>query len=83
MSGDDVGTSRRQRQRGELCALCASGAVARAVDLAFEHFALFGRDAYVIDVLRDAIDHHEVGTRVRRQFAELCAFDRGSRATSA
>ncbi len=43
--------TRQQRQIDELRALCAAGQVARAVDLAFEHFATFGRDERVIDLL--------------------------------
>ena len=63
--------TRRQRQLDELRALCRSGRVARAVDLAFEHFASFGRDAAVIDLLAEAIDAGVMPQEVRRRFAEL------------
>jgi len=64
---------RRQRQLGELRDLCGSGAVARAVDLAFEHFAHFGRDDDVVDLLADVIEHTEAPEIVHRRFAELRA----------
>jgi hypothetical protein len=63
--------SRRQRQLEELCDLCRSGAVARAIDLAFEHFACFGRDDDVIHLLAQAIERSDAGDRVRRRFTEL------------
>ncbi len=65
--------SRRQRQLGELRDLCRSGAVARATDLAFEHFADFGRDDDIGDLLADAIEHTQPAEDVRRRFAELRA----------
>jgi len=66
--------SRRQRQRDELRELCETGALARAVDLAFHHFADFGRDDAIVRVLAIAIDRapRPVGATVRRRFAELC-----------
>ena len=63
--------SRRQRQLNELRDLCRSGAVVRAVDLAFEHFAQFGRDDDVVDLLADAVEHAEAADRARHRFAEL------------
>lgn len=63
--------SRRQRQLDELRVLCHSGAVARAIDLAFEHFAAFGCDVDIVDMLADAIEHIEAPEGVRRRFAEL------------
>jgi hypothetical protein len=63
--------SRRQRQLDELGALCRAGDVARAIDLAFEHFAQFGRDDDVVEVLGRAVDAAAVTDRVRRRFAEL------------
>jgi hypothetical protein len=48
--------SRRQRQLDQLRSLCGSGAVARAIDLAFAHFADFGRDDEVVRMLAVAID---------------------------
>lgn len=64
---------RRQRQLDELRDLCRSGAVVRAIDLAFEHFACFGRDADVIDLLAGTIEDTEAPERARRRFAELRA----------
>ena len=63
--------SRRQRQIDQLGALCDSGHVARAVDLAFEHFATFGRDELIIGLLTQAVDHHPVGAAIRRRLADL------------
>jgi hypothetical protein len=65
--------SRRQRQLDELRDLCRCGAVSRAVDLAFEHFACFGRDDDIIDVLAEATGHPAVTERARNRFAELRA----------
>ena len=65
--------SRRQRQFNELRDLCSAGAVVRAIDLAFEHFAHFGRDDEIIDLLARAIDDADVAGRARQRFAELCA----------
>jgi hypothetical protein len=62
-----------QRQIIELRDLCSAGGVVRAIDLAFEHFARFGRDDEIVDLLARAIEAAGVvGTPVRR-FAELCA----------
>ena len=63
--------TRHQRQIDQLRALCASGQVARAVDLAFEHFATFGRDEYILDILTDAVDHTAAGEVLRRRLDEL------------
>lgn len=63
--------SRQQRQVDQLRALCASGQVARAVDLAFEHFASFGRDDRVIDLLTEAVGHNVAGEAIRRRLDEL------------
>ena len=64
---------RRQRQFDQLCDLCSAGAVVRAIDLAFEHFAHFGRDGEIIDLLAQAIEQADSGERARQRFAELCA----------
>jgi len=64
---------RRQRQLDELRDLCRSGRVVRAIDLAFEHFAHFGRDVDVVDLLADAIEHAQAPARARDRFAELRA----------
>ncbi|MCU1352446.1 MAG: hypothetical protein JWM05_1655 [Acidimicrobiales bacterium] len=63
--------SRRQRQRDQLRALCDSGALSRAIDLAFEHFADFGRDDDVLRLLGDAIERAAGPAGVRRRFADL------------
>ena len=65
--------SRRQRQHDELCALCTSGVFVRALDLAFEHFADFGRDEEVVARLADAIERASAPAAVRRRFAALLA----------
>ena len=62
---------RRQRQVDELRRLCRSGAVARAVDLAFAHFADYGRDDDVVALLAEALDRLGPAATVRRHFAEL------------
>jgi hypothetical protein len=63
--------TRRQRQLDEVQALCRSGRLARAVDLAFEHVASFGRDGRVVELLAEAIGQASVEDEVRRRFAEL------------
>jgi hypothetical protein len=70
--------SRRLRQFNELRDLCCAGAVVRAIDLAFEHFAYFGRDDEVIDLLAQAMEDSDAAGRVRQRFAELCV-SHGSR----
>ena len=65
--------SQRQRQLDELRGLCSAGGVVRAIDLAFEHFAHFGRDDEIIDLLAHAIDDEGVVGRARQRFAELSA----------
>jgi hypothetical protein len=63
--------SRAQRQRDELRELCRSGAVGRAVDLAFLHFSDFGRDDEIVDLLAETIDRSGAPTLVCRRFADL------------
>ena len=62
--------TRRQRQIDQLRALCADGHVGRAVDLAFEHFASFGRDDDLIALfdlfVRAAGESGERGPVLRR-----------------
>ncbi|MEO5899958.1 MAG: hypothetical protein ABIR68_07455 [Ilumatobacteraceae bacterium] len=65
--------SRRQRQLDELRDLCCSGAVLRAIDLAFEHFARFGRDDDIIGLLADAIENVQTVERARCRLRELRA----------
>ncbi|HEY0518333.1 MAG TPA: hypothetical protein VGC84_02480 [Ilumatobacteraceae bacterium] len=64
--------SRRERQVDELRQLCCRGCVARAIDLAFEHFAQFGRDDVIIDLLGAAVARVDAGARARQRFDELC-----------
>jgi hypothetical protein len=63
--------SRRQRQVDELGALCAHGALARAIDLAFAHFADFGPDEAVLVALSAAIERTAAPPEVRRRFQDL------------
>jgi hypothetical protein len=63
--------SRRRRQVEELARLCRAGAAARAIDLAFEHLATFGRDDAVIALLAAAIERSDAPADVRRRFTEL------------
>lgn len=65
--------SRLQRQLDELRDLCCAGAVARAIDLAFEHFAHFGRDDDILDLIAEAVERPETTERARHRFAELRA----------
>jgi hypothetical protein len=63
--------SRRDRQRSELLALCLSGPVARAIDLAFGHLAEFGRDDDLLDQLEHALERTNVTAAARHRFDEL------------
>jgi hypothetical protein len=67
--------TRRLRQLDELRCLCGAGAVARAIDLAFAHFADFGRDDAVLRLLAHAVEHLPADDDVRRRLADLT--DRG------
>jgi hypothetical protein len=60
----------------QLRALCHAGAAGRAIDLAFEHFAEFGRDDTIVALLADTIARQELPDRVRLRFGELHAFER-------
>ena len=66
-------SSRREREFDQLRDLCRSGTVGRAIDLAFEHFAEFGRDDAIVALLAEAIDGRSVPERVRHRLAELRA----------
>jgi hypothetical protein len=72
VSVDRRDMSLRQRQSNQLRDLCCAGAVVRAIDLAFEHFAHFGRDDDIIEMLTHAMEDPDVAGRARRRFAELC-----------
>jgi hypothetical protein len=63
--------SRRQRQLEELRALCERGSSSRAVDLAFLHFADFGSNEEVLDLIADAIERTPVSAAVRHRFLDL------------
>lgn len=63
--------TRRQRQLDELGALCTSGAIGHAIDLAYEHFADFGPDNNVTDLIANAMEHVAVASGIHRRFAEL------------
>jgi hypothetical protein len=65
--------SRRQRQLDELWRLCTSGAVARAVDLAFAHFADFGRDDELLSLLAETVARSGGPDHVRARLGELTA----------
>lgn len=69
--------SRRQRQHDELHELCHSGTVARAIDLAIQHFAEFGPDDAILALLAGALDRTEAPSALRRRFAELCSLGSG------
>lgn len=70
MSGS---ASRRGRQLDELRCLCEAGAVSRAIDLAFEHFADFGLTDELVAVITEALDRSGAPAAVRARFASLCA----------
>jgi hypothetical protein len=63
--------SRRERQVEELRALCECGSLRRAVDLAFLHFADFGRSDEVIGFIAEAIERTATPVAVRRRFLDL------------
>ena len=65
--------TRQQRQLDELRALCAQGRVARAVDLAFEHFACFGSDEVVLALLLAADDKGTAPGELRSRLRDLAA----------
>ena len=72
--GEGQRLTRRARQLDELRVLCSSGGtVARAVDLAFEHFAEFGLHDDIVRLLAAAVLAVDASDDLRRRFAELCA----------
>jgi hypothetical protein len=71
--------SRRDRQAAELLELCRTGDVARAIDLAFGHFADFGRDDAILARLEAALERSRVTSAARRRFAELRQAGQASR----
>ena len=68
--------SRRERQLDELRLLCRRGAIARAIDLAFEHVACFGQDDAVVVLLEAAAGSAHAAADVRRRLDELRAVGR-------
>ena len=67
--------SRRPRQLDELRALCRPGgaAVSRAIDLAFQHFAEFGYDDDVVNLIIEAVRQADAESDVGRRLDELRA----------
>ena len=67
--------ARRPRQLDELRALCRPGeaAVARAIDLAFQHFAEFGYDDDVVNLIIEAVRQVDAASDVGRRLDELRA----------
>jgi hypothetical protein len=65
--------TRRRRQLEQLAELCGRGAVDRAIDLAFEHFAAFGQDDSVVVLLEGACASRSVRCEVRRRIDALRA----------
>jgi hypothetical protein len=63
--------SRRDRQRAELHQLCRSESLSRAVDLAFAHFADYGRDEELLVLLAAALERTAASAALRRRFGEL------------
>jgi hypothetical protein len=67
--------TRRTRQQNELRELCATGHVARAIDLAFEHFADFGPDAQLVATLTGFLELQSSSPAVRTRLSELVLLD--------
>ncbi len=65
--------TRRQRQLDELRTLCSIGAIGRAIDLAYEHFADFGPDDNIAVLISEALEQAEVPASIRSKFTELLA----------
>jgi hypothetical protein len=66
-------SARRQRQLDELAELCGSGRIDRAIDLAFEHIAVFGQDDDVVVLLEAACGCRSVRPEVRCRIDALRA----------
>ena len=65
--------SRRERQLDEMHDLCTGGSVRRAIDLAFEHLACFGRDDVLLGLLTEIVGRPGTDELVRRRLVELLA----------
>ena len=68
---------RRQRQLDELRRICNRGSVARAIDLAFAHFADFGPDEDVMALVAAAMESSGAPAALSSRFAELKALCSG------
>jgi hypothetical protein len=66
-------SARRQRQLDELAELCRRGAVERAIDLAFEHMAVFGQDDSVVVLLEAACACGSARPELRERLDDLRA----------
>ena len=64
---------RRRRQLDQLRDLCRRGAIARAIDLAFEHFVCFGQDDDVVVLLEAVVGRADGDADLRRRLAALRA----------
>jgi hypothetical protein len=64
---------RRRRQLDQLRDLCGRGAVARAIDLAHEHFVCFGQDREIVVLLEAVVVGADGELDLRRRLAELRA----------
>ena len=67
---------RRRRQLDELRDLCGRGGIARAIDLAFEHFACFGWDDDVVVLLERVVQRAETDEELSRRVLQLRAAQR-------
>ena len=65
-------SERRSRQLEELLELCRRGAIARAIDLAFEHVACFGHDDELVVLLAGVVDR-QPSDELRGRLEELRA----------
>ena len=63
--------SRRARQHAEIVRLCRSGALRRALDLAYQHVADFGPDDELAEHLSRAFETTDVSEALRARFAQL------------
>jgi hypothetical protein len=64
---------RRRRQLDQLVDLCRRGAVSRAIDLAYEHFACFGQDEEILVLLEASVERSGASDDLRRRFLGLRA----------
>lgn len=62
---------RRDRQRAELIAMCATGSARRAIDLAFGHLTEFGPDDDLLARMQAVLDGRDLTPADRRRFDDL------------